>query len=83
MKKKGGNPDKKRSKDNKRKNVNEIDWQASAYLFRIMIKEGDKLIPIEIKTLESIQTYYMNETEYEINRSYYENRLDNWYNFLY
>lgn len=51
--------------------------------FRIMIKEGDKLIPIEIKTLEGIQTYYMNETEYEINRSYYENRLDNWYNFLY
>ena len=51
--------------------------------FRIMIKEDDKLIPIEIKTLESIQTYYMNETEYEINRSYYENRLDNWYNFLY
>ncbi|MBQ5877922.1 MAG: hypothetical protein IIW71_09005 [Treponema sp.] len=48
-----------------------------------MIKEGDKLIPIEIKTLEGIQTYYMNETEYEINRSYYENRLDNWYNFLY
>jgi hypothetical protein len=26
MKKKGGNPDKKRSKDNKRKNVKEIDW---------------------------------------------------------
>mgnify|MGYP003293997288 CR=1 FL=1 len=26
MKKKGGNPAKKRSKDNKRKNVKEIDW---------------------------------------------------------
>ena len=50
--------------------------------FRIMIKENDKLIPIEIKTPEGIQTYYMNETEYERNRLYYENRLDNWYNFL-
>ena len=41
MKKKGGNPDKKRSKDNKRKNVKEIDWQASAYLFSYM--EDDRI----------------------------------------
>lgn len=47
-----------------------------------MIKENDKLIPIEIKTQEGVQIYYMNETEYERNRLCYENRLDNWYNFL-
>lgn len=50
--------------------------------FRIMIKENDKLIPIEIKTQEGVQIYYMNETEYERNRLCYENRLENWYNFL-
>ena len=42
MKKKGGNPDKKRSKDNKRKNVKEIDWQTSVYLFCIMEDERIK-----------------------------------------
>ena len=42
MKKKGGNPAKKRSKDNKRKNVKEIDWQASASFFSIMEDERIK-----------------------------------------
>ena len=41
MKKKGGDPSKKRFKDNKRKNVKEIDWQASIYHFLYM--EDDRI----------------------------------------
>ena len=62
--------------------LKKLNGRLRSTFFRIMIKENDKFIPIEIKTPEGIQTYYMIETEYERNRLYYENRLDNWYNFL-
>ena len=38
MKKKGGNPDKKRSKDNKRKNVKEIDFNITT------VRNVDKIL---------------------------------------
>jgi hypothetical protein len=41
-----------------------------------MIEPNDKLIPIEIKTQNHSETYYLNESEYERNRFSYENNLD-------
>lgn len=48
-----------------------------------MIEPDDKLVPIEVNTPEGTQTWYINETEYERNRLWYESRLDTWYNFTY
>lgn len=63
MKKKGGDPTKKRSKDNKRKNVKEIEWQAKCLPFFVFINVLI-FVFMEDKRLdyENNQDYYFNFT---------------------
>lgn len=46
-----------------------------------MIEPGDKLIPIEVETEKGTEIWYMNESEYERNRLFYESRLIDFWNF--
>lgn len=47
----------------------------------LMIEPGDKLIPIEVETEKDTEIWYMNESEYERNRLFYESRLIDFWNF--